>query len=314
MTAPAVNELLNYGLIRSHHVAAGGSATILVVGLPRSGTSMIASVMKTLGVFIGKQIDNAVFEDREIAAAIDSGRVDRFAAIAATRNAEHRVWGFKRPEAYKQLDKLCAACRNPRVIVPFRDLAAIAMRNQISMEMDALKQLPQLAADQQALLAAIGRAAVPTLLVSYEKALQFPTEVVTEIASFCGITATETAIGAAVDIIENGNARYLHASRLRFQGHVGRIRNGELHGWAKVPNRDQPRVVVDLELDGRVVQTMRADIYRPDVEKAGIGDGRYGFAFKITEEMGRGSIVCVRVQNAKTTITNSGLPLSSYLA
>jgi hypothetical protein len=212
-TLPA--ELINRGFLRVRDIPATETATIIVVGIPRSGTSMVASVLKTLGLFIGKEIDGAVFEDREIAAAIDSRKLARFAAIAEARNAEHRMWGFKRPEAYKQLAKLCSACRNPRVIVPFRDMLAIALRNKISMQMDALEQLPRLAAQYDALTTAVLRAAVPTLLLSYEKSLQFPSETVTEIASFCGIQADRETISKAAEIIKNSEARYLRSARLR---------------------------------------------------------------------------------------------------
>jgi hypothetical protein len=309
---PPVDDLLNYGFVRTRDAPPGDNATIIVVGLPRSGTSMVASVMKTLGVFIGQQIDNAVFEDREIAAAIDSDTIDRFAEIAAARNAAHRIWGFKRPEAYRQLDRLCAVCRNPRVIVSFRDILAIALRNKISMQMDTLSQLPQLVSQYQALVTAIKRTSVPALLISYEKSLQFPVETAAEIAAFCGVEADATLINSAATIIENGNAYYLQAARLQYQGHVGRFVNGELRGWAKTYHRDQSRLTVELELDGNVVQTTQADIYRPDVEKAGIGDGRYGFVFKIADGVDRNSIVNVRVQDSKVALTNSGQSLASY--
>lgn len=207
-------ELVNRGFLRAWDAAVAETATIIVVGLPRSGTSMVASALKALGVFIGKEIDGAVFEDREIAAAIDSGKIARFAEIAKARNADNRVWGFKRPEAYKQLAKLCSACRNPRVIVPFRDVLAIALRNKISMQMDALEQLPHLATQYQALTTAIRRASVPTLLLSYEKSLQFPSETASEIASFCGVQADAAMIGKAAATIKNGGARYLQSARL----------------------------------------------------------------------------------------------------
>lgn len=212
--SPFPAELVNRGFLRVRDAAIGDTATILVVGLPRSGTSMVASILKTLGVFIGTEIDGAVFEDREIAAAIDSGKIDRFAAIAAARDAQHRVWGFKRPEAYKQLAKLCGVCRNPRVIVPFRDILAIALRNEISMQMDALAQLPDLADQYGSLMTALGRASVPTLLLSYEKSLQFPAEIAAEIAAFCGVPADSAGIGKAVATIQNGTARYLQSTRL----------------------------------------------------------------------------------------------------
>jgi hypothetical protein len=312
MNTSSMDGLVNYGSVRLNDATAGDSATIIVVGLPRSGTSMVASVLKTLGVFIGQQIDNVVFEDRDMAAALESGDADRLIAAIAERNAVHQVWGFKRPEAYKQLAKLCSMCRNPRVIVTFRDILAISLRNNISMQMDPVKFLPKLATEYEALATSVRRLSAPCLLLSYEKALQFADKTVAEIATFCGISATDDALRQAATIIENGNPKYIQAARLQYQGSLGRLVNGQLRGWVKVVNRDQMRVRVELELDGRVVQSTRADLYRPDVEKAGFGDGRYGFCFMIDDTMNRDSIVNVRVQNSTILVKNSGQLLSKY--
>lgn len=311
MSTPA-DPLINYGFVRLNDAPRAESATVIVVGLPRSGTSMVASVLKTLGVFMGRVIDNVVFEDHEMANALDTENAPQLAALIATRNAQHRVWGFKRPEAYKHLPKLCAQCRNPRVIVTFRDILAISLRNNLSVQSDPIKMLPRLAGEYEALTATVRRLTVPTLLISYEKAIQFPDRVVAEIAAFCGVNAAEASLQEAAQIIENGNPRYVQAARLQYQGHVGRLSEGKLRGWVKVQKRDQVRVSVELELDGKVVQRTRADIYRPDVEQAGFGDGKYGFAFVIEDSISRDSIVNVRVQNSTILVRNSGMPLSKY--
>jgi hypothetical protein len=312
MTTDDIEALVNYGAVRRNDAHPAGETTLIVAGLPRSGTSMVAAILLDLGVFMGERIDSAVFEDVDLAAAVESGQRDALSQIITRRNAAHRIWGFKRPEAYKHLERLCAACRNPRIIVIFRDILAIAVRNNIAMQLDPVPALPRLLDDYQALLGALERVRIPMLLLSYEKCVQFPVETVREIASFAGIEITEEIAREAAALIENGNPGYVRAARLHYEGHVGRLNEGQLRGWAKARNADEMRVPVELELDGKLVARTVADTFRPDLQRAGHGDGRYGFAFEIGENVDRSSIVKVRVQNSRTVLANSGKPLSEY--
>lgn len=312
MTANDIEALLNYGAVRRNDAPPTTETTLIVAGLPRSGTSMVAAILLDLGVFMGDRIDGAVFEDVEFAAAMESGQRDALSQIISQRNTRHRLWGFKRPEAYKHLDRLCAACRNPRIIVMFRDILAIAVRNSIAVQLDPIQSLPRLLSDYEALLGALERVRVPMLLLSYEKCVQFPVETVKEIASFAGIEITDQVVNEAAALVENGNPRYVRAARLHYEGQVGRFNEGRLHGWAKAHNADDMRVAVELELDGKIVQRVVADTFRPDVQRAGYGDGRYGFAFEIGKDVDRSSIVRVRIENTRTVLPNSGKPLSEY--
>jgi hypothetical protein len=275
---------------------------------------MVASILKELGVFIGRSVDRAVFEDRDFAAALEAGDPAQLSRLIAERNAQHAVWGFKRPEAYRNLNDLCRLCRNPRVIVTFRDIVTIALRNQISMQMDAMQLLPRLATQYKDLVDTIERASAPCLLISYEKSVQFPLQTAQKIAWFCGLDVSDEQVREAAEVVENGTPGYLKSARLHYDGHVGRLRKGKLRGWVKVHNRDTMRVNVVLMLDGKPVQTARADLPRPDVLKAGYGDGRYGFEFAIDDRMDRNGIVDVRVENSRIVLANSGSPLSSYEA
>jgi hypothetical protein len=313
MSEGSVDPLTNFGMVRTAAVEAREPATIIVVGLPRSGTSMIAAVLKELGVYIGSEIDGAVFEDRQFGAAIASGQRSDLTRLIDERNELHSVWGFKRPEAYKQLDLLIGLCRSPRVIVTFRDILAISLRNKLAMQLDPLKLLPRLAEEYRDLSNIITRLAVPSLLVSYEKAVQFPSEIVREIAVFCGVDADDEVISRSAGVIENGTPHYVRGARLRYEGFVGRVVNGRLRGWVKAIGRDDIRVSVDLKLDGKLAETVRADRFRPDVKQAGYGDGRYGFEFGIGNETSRDSIVQVTVHNSDISIKNSGLSLMHYV-
>ena len=56
-----------------------------------------------------------------------------------------------------------------------------------------------------------------------------------------------------------------------------------IRGWIWDPERPQERIRLRL-LDGEtVLATITADAYRPDLERAGIGDGRHGFSIPLSE-------------------------------
>ena len=74
------------------------------------------------------------------------------------------------------------------------------------------------------------------------------------------------------------------------EGNVDHLGPSPLLGWARcVPASDQ-RLRVEIRLDGRRVGRATADRYRPDLEAAGIGDGRHGFAFDLAEYLEPGAV------------------------
>ena len=66
-----------------------------------------------------------------------------------------------------------------------------------------------------------------------------------------------------------------------FRGYVDSSRDGRILGW--VYDRFRPRKRLDVEIysAGSLVGTTRADIFRNDLVRANIGDGRYGFSFEL---------------------------------
>ena len=63
-----VAELLNKGFIVNHPVGLRppGGRTFIVTGLHRSGTSLIASILRQVGIFMGAEINDIVHEDEAI--------------------------------------------------------------------------------------------------------------------------------------------------------------------------------------------------------------------------------------------------------
>ena len=63
---------------------------------------------------------------------------------------------------------------------------------------------------------------------------------------------------------------------------------GRIAGWAI--DRADPEACVEVVIrrEGRTVARVRADNYRPDLEKGGIGTGRYGFSVEIDPPLAPG--------------------------
>lgn len=312
MTNNATEGLVNRGLIEINPAPFGATATLAVVGLTRSGTSMLSALLQELGVFMGSAIDKAVFEDVEVARFLDAGDFAGLKAFVAKRNAAHDVWGFKRPNAYRVLPKLTPMLRKPRIIVMFRDVLAIAMRNHVSMQMDVIPALPRYVEEYADLVRNISALKCPLLLVSYEKFVQFPEESIARTAAFAGVTLTPALKEKALAAVQNGSDTYLNASRLRYTGHVDRIVDGKLRGWAMVIDSPAVKAKVHLRVDGKVVKSGVANKLRKDLVAAGIGDGQHGFEIGLDAAIKPGSLIEVTAGNAQFVLPNSGKTLSSY--
>ena len=56
---------------------------------------------------------------------------------------------------------------------------------------------------------------------------------------------------------------------------------GRVVGWAWYPDRPDERVELEFLVDGHVAGTTTTGLYRADLAKAGIGEGRYGFSWPL---------------------------------
>lgn len=200
----------NFGLAVFNPAPCEDIATITVTGLGRSGTTMIARILYEMGIPMGKDLNKSrKMEDVDILAAVKSGDLDRFAAISAAQDAKYEKWAFKCPALRTILPGALARLRAPRVIVPFRDVMAISIRNHIENTTEVETALGLAARGNAKLLVALENISVPLLYLSYEKALQYPVHTVARIAIFCGLELSQKNIERiAVETICNGDKRY----------------------------------------------------------------------------------------------------------
>ena len=305
-------DLINKGIIVNHQTSDKGR-TFIVTGLQRSGTSLVAAILQTAGLFIGNEINDFVFEDEAIARALNSGDTAALRQIIAERNANHSAWGFEYPALSDALaPSQLALFDQPRLIVTFRDPVAMAVRKSLSEYHDPMQVLRGLIAEQAAMMAFVSQLTCPSLLLSYEKVLGFPEDFVDAILRFCGIPQTDVLQSRLIALIEPNRQRYITGARWRFEGLIEGVRNGQLYGWCRLTPSNDP-LTLDVLVDDRPAARVVAETFRKDLLDAGVGQGRHGFFVDLETLHARpDSVIRVAVVPHGIELHNSGTRLCDF--
>jgi hypothetical protein len=305
-------DLLNKGLILNRPSAEPGR-TFIVTGLQRSGTSLVADLLRRAGLFIGSQINDAVLEDEEIAGALDTRNLEALQQIIARRNANHAVWGFKFPTLCDALGPGdLALFDRPRVIITFRDPVSIAVRTSLSEYQEPMRALRDVAINQAAMMAFAEALTCPSLLLSYEKALMFPDDAIDAVLRFCAIPRTAELHARLRAVIEPNSQRYIAVARRRHEGLIEGVRSGQLYGWCRLTQSNDP-LTLDVFVDARPVMRLVADAFRQDLLDAGLGHGRHGFFIDLASLPARpDSVIRVAVAGFGVELENSGTRLGDF--
>ncbi|MBF9058115.1 hypothetical protein HKCCSP123_02860 [Rhodobacterales bacterium HKCCSP123] len=168
--------------------------TYVCFGVARGGTSAVAGTMQRLGVFMGDDLPNN-YEDPRFGPGQSPPRMRE---AIAQRNATHDIWGWKFPAASNYLEGLSNDLRNPYLVVVFRDIAATMKGHMRWHNREVAFAAHEILVQQQKNWFLVERWRVPTLLVSYEKAILDPRLFVEELAVHLGRPVPE---GDAMDRI-----------------------------------------------------------------------------------------------------------------
>jgi len=161
--------------------------TYICFGVARGGTSAVAGTLQRLGVFMGEDLPNN-YEDPRFGPGRSTAQMQ---AAITERNAAHTVWGWKFPAAANYLEPLHNSLRNPYLVVVFRDAAATMKGHVRWHNRDILHAAHEVLMQQQKNWYLLERWRVPTLLISYEKALLSPRLFATELAQMTGMPAPD---------------------------------------------------------------------------------------------------------------------------
>jgi hypothetical protein len=325
------DDLINKGVIinRPAGPSMTGGRTFIVTGLYRSGTSLVASLLGQAGIFMGRKINDAVFEDEEILAILRKGDVAKLKRLIAERNANYGTWGFKIPLVHTYLrPKQLALFDNAHLIVPFRDIASIVVRNSLSEykeamtgspaavhqleHQEAMTALREAVRQLDAMLKFMGNVSTPNLLLSYEKALIFPGDFVDTLVQFCDLPTNAALRARLVGLVEPNRKDYIARARRIYRGRIDGVIDGRLFGWCQQIGSTDP-VQLEMFIDDQLAASFQADVFRQDLRDAEIGSGAHGFAVELGgNQRKRHAIIRIRVAGGRIELDNSGQHLADY--
>jgi hypothetical protein len=313
------DDLVNQGVILrpANYVPAQAQQdpTFIVSGIGRGGTTLIASLLREAGLYLGDQVADIVHEDDEILHLLRSRAFDDLDALIARRNARGGPWGFKAPVVqgfFKPSD--LARFRNPHLICVFRDPVAIAVRSAMAEQEPVIPYVRESARSMAGLATFAERATCPVLLLSYEKCLLFPATLVDTIMRFCALGIDADLRRRLLIQVNPNDTIYANHARRVFEGMIDTVVGTKLLGWCWQKGSDET-FDVDLCLDGRITARTRADQFRGDLQDAGIGNGRHAFAFDLTPfNAGPDTVVTVNMTGKTFELPNGSKPLRAYAA
>jgi hypothetical protein len=152
----------------------------------------------------------------------------------------------------------------------------------------------------------VRRARCPVLVLSYEKALNFPNTVIDSLMAFCNIELDDFQRNKLFIQVQPNRTEYLLAATRRFAGRIDGIVKGQVHGWCLQEGRTEP-VQVDVFADGVLLETVRADLFRQDLVKSGAGNGCHGFILHLGRfSLSPDAVITARVNGRTVELENGG--------
>ena len=292
------------------------SAAIIVVGLSRGGTSVIAASLHALGMHIGDDFHQPNFEDVKLARAFRDRNWRQVKTIIQKYESEHDSFAWKLPDIHGQLSRVHKYCSNPRYIFVYRDIFAIAQRRALVHHVDMQTAMKDCVAGYTDILKFIKKSRPYSLHVSYEKLLQHKQEFAEILCKFCDVQADATNLEAVQNVIEPSPDAYIKwtkavelRKRLKQEGYEGNldIVNAQfLDGWAKKQADDSP-IKVDIFVNQKLHGHAIANLHRQDLTEAGVSQlGHAGFHYEFSaEDIAQGDEVAVKIESTDLHIIGS---------
>jgi len=156
-----------YRLLNPAPVPAG-QRTYIVIGLGRSGTSFIASVLDYFGIFLGDKVRKDNLEDLRLTGPIEANDYAAARDVITDYNARFDIWAYKRPSMLLRATATESLFRNPHYIFTHRDFFALALRNEISISREIADSLRKSIEASKHIYALMESTSVPCLHLSFE--------------------------------------------------------------------------------------------------------------------------------------------------
>ena len=189
-----INNKVAYTLNGSAKVAleASSKRTIILFGNPRGGTTMVANVVRSMGVFLGDDLpvnlEDSNFNwdilTRENPALSKTEKLASIRESIGQRNSGYGVWGWKYPRIDAYFQDIESDLVNPMLICVFRDVVASTWRGVVRRNEPPLNLLRRALEVQANNLNLVEQSGLPALLISYEQAIADPLGLASSLSQF----------------------------------------------------------------------------------------------------------------------------------
>ena len=259
------SSLINNGL-QIIGVPQRESGPVVVVGVARGGTSMIAGALAKLGVYMGDQAEAPVFEDVLLSNAMEAGNFDLARQISNRYAINHKNWGWKRPSSVEYLNELDDILMPYAYIFIFKDIFSIAKRNTISMLEDDLLSMDAANLNYGKCIDFIKNKKPYGLLASYEKTVGNPEALVGYLINVKHLNPTDYEIKSAMEFIRINPEDYLDSSRItKSEGFLDEVSTDSISGWARYIHSKNP-AKVEIFLNNLLIGSVIANESREDLD------------------------------------------------
>ena len=279
-----LDELKNPGIYVLNKIKRHKEKTVIVLGIARSGTTMLAEILSSIGIFMGEKL-GVVKEDIELANAIEKKDLEKAKRLINIRNKNYNMWGWKRPEAFEYYHLWKGLFRNPYIIIIFRDPLSVALRNMKSMNLDLMEGLNFYKIKLFKLIdfiEKVNRENIPIMLISYEKALLNSREFLEALFDFLDLNDDKGSLfNKALSAINPSPEKYLDEARItKAKGAVDLITNKHCKGWAFYVHKPEVPAKIKVYINGNMVGETVANLHRKDIKQKGLhSTGNVGFFF-----------------------------------
>lgn len=270
-------HLINTGILSFRTSEISALERVIICGLPRSGTTAMASVFEELGLSVGKSVSN-VKEDVRFRGALQANNYKQTLATYSKNRAadtpDGNPWAAKFPEAYLSLEKISEVypASSTAIIVLMRDPLSVALRNHLSVYLAAKHSVWKATQEYQDCVKACfnEKLACPLIMVSYEKLLATPERVIRSTLDLLKLTFSDELIAKSVGSISVDNTNYLKESHLHLAYNIDSKGPDGIKGWCYL--EATPARTVRLEVitkEKKVLCSFLCDKPRPDVLESG---------------------------------------------
>jgi len=185
-----------------HHYTIGtadhtADKTIVVMGVARGGTSMVAGTVRELGIFLGDRLG----ENHEDPQFLPFD-VDKIREVISRRNDEHKTWGWKMPHSLQYIEQVQTELRNPHFILVWRNTLATAISQVNRSDSDIGNALEYSSNRLQEMIEKTKLLNGPVLLVNYEQAINQKDDFVDTLADFVGVDVDDETRANCIRFID----------------------------------------------------------------------------------------------------------------